>query len=106
MAPEGKSIVVLPFQNLRPAPDRPGDAAHEKPLALSGAVACDAQALPILIGLGISELVVAPAAVPMVKFQIRGLTMESCRSLAQQALGLATAGEVRALANSKIKIDT
>jgi phosphoenolpyruvate-protein kinase (PTS system EI component) len=51
----------------------------------------------LLLGLGVTELSVVPAAIPRLKALIRGLTLGQCRDLAQRALELGTAGEVRRL---------
>jgi phosphocarrier protein FPr len=53
-------------------------------------------AVPILIGLGVDELSIAIKDIPLVKAQIRTLTLEQCRARAEQALACATAREVRA----------
>lgn len=72
-------------------------AAAGKLVAVCGGVAADSQAVPILLGLGVRELSVVPAAVPALKQQIRGLRILECRELAMRSLGAATATEVRAL---------
>ena len=74
-----------------------GARAHNKPLAISGVLANDPLAIPILIGLGAKELSVVATAVPNIKSQIRALNMAVCRELAQKALSLATAVEVRGI---------
>jgi phosphoenolpyruvate-protein phosphotransferase len=73
-----------------------GDAAG-KLVAVCGGVAADRTAVPILLGLGIRELSVVPAAIPALKRQIGGLRIEECRELAQRCLQLGSAGEVRGL---------
>ena len=67
------------------------------PAAVCGALAGDLAAVPLLLGLGVSELSVGPAQVPSVKARVREATMESCRALAVRALEASTAAEVRAL---------
>ncbi|MFA5138116.1 MAG: phosphoenolpyruvate--protein phosphotransferase [Elusimicrobiota bacterium] len=74
-----------------------GAVAHERSVGVCGAAAGDPQAIPLLIGLGVSELSVSPPAVPAVKAEIRRLKSASCRELAIQALGAASAAEVRAM---------
>ena len=62
-----------------------------------GEAAADASLVPLLIGLGVDELSVAPASIG--RSRPRGsLDVERCRALAARALGAATAGEVRAIA--------
>jgi len=70
---------------------------HGRRTAVCGGIASDPQAVPLLVGLGIGELSVAVPSIPVVKAQIRGLRLEDCRALAQQALACATAADVRAL---------
>ncbi|MET0534372.1 MAG: phosphoenolpyruvate--protein phosphotransferase [Steroidobacter sp.] len=77
------------------------DAADEnhKLVAVCGGLASEPAAVPILIGLGVKELSVVPTLVPQLKSLIRTLTLDACRSLAQKALSMETAEEVRTLAN-------
>ena len=53
--------------------------------------------MPILIGLGVTELSASVPAIAMIKAQIRKLTMTQCRQLAARALAADTAADVRAL---------
>jgi phosphoenolpyruvate-protein phosphotransferase len=69
-----------------------------KLVAVCGGVAADRLAVPILLGLGVRELSVVPAAVPAIKRQIRALRIEDCRELAARCLELASPAEVRARA--------
>ena len=71
--------------------------AAGKMVAVCGGVAADRFAVPILLGLGVRELSVVPAAVPAVKRQIRALGISGCRELAMSCLDLASPAEVRAL---------
>lgn len=71
--------------------------AHKRWVGVCGGIAGDPQAVPILIGLGVDELSVSVPAIPAVKAQVRSLTLKDCQSLAQKALTLGTAAEVRAL---------
>ena len=73
-----------------------GAARHGRPVAVCGGLASDAQAVPILIGLGVTELSVVPKLIPQSKALIRGLTLERCRALASRALELTSAADVRA----------
>jgi phosphoenolpyruvate-protein phosphotransferase/dihydroxyacetone kinase phosphotransfer subunit len=66
-------------------------------VAVCGEAASDELAIPVLVGLGVRELSVAPPAVPRVKAAVRELDVERCASLAREALTLAGAGEVRKL---------
>jgi phosphocarrier protein FPr len=62
-----------------------------------GEAASDELAIPVLVGLGIRELSVSPYAVPRVKAAIRELNVGRCVALAQHALTLAGADDVRKL---------
>jgi len=74
-------------------------AAEEegKWVGVCGGIASDPQAVPLLIGLGVAELSVSVPTIPGIKAQIRTLDMTECKRLAQQALELESAEEVRAL---------
>jgi phosphoenolpyruvate-protein phosphotransferase len=68
-----------------------------KTVAVCGGVAADRIAVPVLLGLGIRELSVVPAAIPAIKRQIRAVRIADCRALASRCLELGTAAEVRSL---------
>jgi phosphocarrier protein FPr len=74
-----------------------GAHAHKRWVGVCGALAGDPQAVPILVGLGVDELSVSLPAVPAVKALIRGLSYDSCRRLANEALNAADAPDVRKL---------
>jgi phosphoenolpyruvate-protein phosphotransferase len=74
-----------------------GGARHGRTVAVCGSLASEIAAAPILIGLGVTELSAAPAAIPDLKAAIRDLTMDQCRDIAERALTCASAAEVRAL---------
>ena len=71
-------------------------------VAVCGEAASDELAIPVLIGLGVRELSVSPPAVPRVKATVRELDVERCAVLAQQALTLPGADEVRKLVLSEL----
>jgi phosphocarrier protein FPr len=73
--------------------------AHDrgKWVGVCGGMAGDAQAVPILVGLGLDELSVSVPAVAAVKAQVRALSFEACRELAARALDAETEAEVRAM---------
>ena len=73
-----------------------GNAAG-KLVAVCGGVAADRTAVPILLGLGVRELSVVPAAIPELKSQIGSLRIADCETLAQRCLGLGSAAEVRGM---------
>ena len=74
-----------------------GSARRARPIGVCGAVASDPRAAPILIGLGVTELSAAPAAVPELKALVRTLTLGPCRELAARACNQVSAADVRAL---------
>ena len=70
---------------------------NAKLVAVCGGMAAEPAAVPLLIGLGVRELSVVPAAVPALKRQVRELTLSECAALAARCLELESAAEVRAL---------
>jgi multiphosphoryl transfer protein len=74
-----------------------GAAVHHCPVAVCGGLASDPEAVPLLIGLGVTELSVVPSFIPRLKALLRELALADCRALARRALQLTTAAEVRAL---------
>jgi phosphoenolpyruvate-protein phosphotransferase len=72
--------------------------SYGRRVAVCGGLASDPTAAPILIGLGVHELSVVPSFIPQLKTLISGLSLDTCRELARQALELETAEAVRALA--------
>jgi phosphocarrier protein FPr len=73
-----------------------GAHAAGKWVGVCGNLGSKPMAVPILIGLGVDELSIAIKDIPLVKAQIRTLTLAQCRARAEQALACATAREVRA----------
>jgi phosphocarrier protein FPr len=70
------------------------DAAG-KWVGVCGELAGDPLAIPILIGLGVKELSMASGSIPRAKQIIRALKIADARSLAVQAVQVASAEEVR-----------
>lgn len=68
---------------------------HDRPVAVCGGLASDLTAVPILIGLGVTELSVVPALIPQIKALIGTLTLDRCKALAQTALRQESAAAVR-----------
>ncbi len=71
--------------------------AHGKWVGVCGELGSDPQAVPLLVGLGVSELSVNPPAVPATKETVREVDAGAAAALAREALGLDSAEEVRAL---------
>ncbi len=70
---------------------------HGRLVAMCGGLASDPVAVPVLLGLGVSEISVVPSIIPQLKHLIGRLTMDACRSLAQRALAQESAEAVRSL---------
>jgi multiphosphoryl transfer protein len=68
-----------------------------KLVAVCGGMAAEPAAVPLLVGLGVRELSVVPAAVPALKRRVRDLTVSDCAALATRCLEVESAAEVRAL---------
>jgi phosphoenolpyruvate-protein phosphotransferase len=77
-----------------------GGAAHGRWTGVCGGLAADAEAVPLLIGMGVSELSVPGAAVAETKALVRTLDLAKCRAVAAQALTAPDADAVRALVSS------
>ncbi|WJT00387.1 phosphoenolpyruvate--protein phosphotransferase [Novosphingobium humi] len=75
-----------------------GGARHGKWVGVCGGLASDPLAVPILIGLGVTELSAAPAMVAEIKALVRSVDVANCRSLAARVLDAEGAAQVRALA--------
>lgn len=72
-------------------------ARHDRLVAVCGGLASDPVAVPVLLGLGVTELSVVPAVIPQLKHLIGSLTLERCRALAQRALQQESAEAVRTM---------
>lgn len=77
-----------------------GGAAHGRWTGVCGGLAADPEAVPLLIGLGVTELSVPGAAVAETKALVRTLDLARCRTIAAQALTAPDADAVRALVSS------
>ncbi len=66
-------------------------------VGVCGELAADADAVPLLLGLGVDELSMAPQRIPAVKVIIRQWSYTRAKQLARQALALSSATAVRAL---------
>jgi phosphocarrier protein FPr len=78
--------------------------AHGAAVHVCGELAADPVAVPLLVGLGVGELSVAPPLVPAVKERVRETSAEAAGGLATRALELAEAAEVRALVRSQLPV--
>lgn len=75
------------------------EAAHKHDcwVGVCGGIAGEPQAVPILVGLGVDELSVGLPLIPAVKARVREYSYKECQELAEKALGMEEAAEVRAL---------
>lgn len=105
----GNSAVASAIDGLHPAVLRlialtcEGGARHGRWTGVCGSLASDPLAVPLLLGLGVAELSATPAQVPDIRALVTGLTIESCRALAAQALECGSAAEVRELVREFLK---
>ncbi len=76
--------------------ERIADAAASagRPLSVCGEMAANPLHALLLIGLGVYELSMSPAAIPRVKAVLRGATAASARAAAEACLGMATSAEI------------
>ncbi|GAA0303629.1 phosphoenolpyruvate--protein phosphotransferase [Sphingomonas oligophenolica] len=74
-----------------------GGGAHGRWTGVCGGLAAEPAAIPILIGLGVTELSVPAAAIAETKALVRTLGLAACRTLAAAALDAPDAAAVRAL---------
>lgn len=65
------------------------------PVAMCGELAGSAEAIPLLVGLGLDELSMNGPAIPRAKDVVRGCDMVACARLAERALELPDAAAVR-----------
>ena len=102
----GNPAVASDLDGLHPAVLRliartcEGGAVHGKWTGVCGGLASDPLAVPILIGLGVTELSSAPALVPEIKALVATLTIDACRAHAAAAMTCISAADVRTLARS------
>ncbi|MDZ7361044.1 MAG: phosphoenolpyruvate--protein phosphotransferase [candidate division KSB1 bacterium] len=99
----GNDRIAHLYENLHPAVLRVIksviDAGHRRGVwvGMCGEMAADRLATVLLVGMGIDELSVSPIDVPEIKKIIRRTSFGDAKKLAQKALTLATATEIRQL---------
>lgn len=71
--------------------------AHRKWVGVCGELASDPAAVPLLVGLGVTELSVNPPAIPATKEAVRRVDAGAAQALATDAQRLSSAEDVRAL---------
>jgi phosphoenolpyruvate-protein phosphotransferase/dihydroxyacetone kinase phosphotransfer subunit len=78
--------------------------SHGKWVGICGELAGDADAAPVLVGLGIDELSMNGTGIPLIKQLIRTLDFSVVQALAKASLALETAADVRALLKSGLEL--
>ena len=73
------------------------------PVTVCGQMSSDPKAVPLLVGMGLRQLSVAPHAIPEVKEVIRSLTIPRAQEIATQALQLDVARDVDAYLRGELK---
>ncbi|CAB3784516.1 hypothetical protein LMG28688_01885 [Paraburkholderia caffeinitolerans] len=82
-----------------------GASKHGKWVGVCGALAGDPLAVPLLVGLGVTELSVDPVSVPTIKARVRKLDYSQCRERAFEVLALESAQAVRAASRASWPLD-
>ncbi|MCG5077172.1 phosphoenolpyruvate--protein phosphotransferase [Paraburkholderia tagetis] len=82
-----------------------GASKHGKWVGVCGALAGDPLAVPLLVGLGVTELSVDPVSVPTIKARVRKLDYSQCRERAFEVLALESAQAVRAASRANWPLD-
>jgi phosphocarrier protein FPr len=79
------------------------EAAHArgKWVGVCGELAGDPAAAPVLVGLGVDELSLAPAGIPRIKAVVRGLNYGEAQILAHQVLAASDAPQARKIVQGK-----
>ncbi len=77
-------------------------AAKGRMVGVCGGIAGDIQAVPILIGLGVTELSVSLPDIPKVRALVRKLSLNDCQALAGRALKMNAAKAVRELSPASL----
>ncbi|WP_164491822.1 phosphoenolpyruvate--protein phosphotransferase [Staphylospora marina] len=67
------------------------------PVGMCGELAGDPEMTPLLVGLGLDELSMSPSSIPEVKARVRAVDFKKAALLAEKALELESADEVRRL---------
>ncbi len=81
------------------------DAGHAKGIwvGVCGQMAADPVLAPLLVGMGVDELSVAPQAVPLVKDAVRSVSYEQSRQLAETVLGCRSGTEALRLCREMVR---
>ncbi len=93
-SPYHPAVLHLIAQTIR------GAHAYGKWVGLCGELAGDPLAMPLLLGLGLDEFSMVPAAVPTAKHEMRRWEMKECQQVADHALSLTNTEAVRSYLKS------
>ncbi|MDP2865984.1 MAG: putative PEP-binding protein, partial [Elusimicrobiota bacterium] len=74
-----------------------------KPVSVCGEMASDPFAIPLLVGMGVDVLSVPPKIYLRAKYAVRAMNFEKFSGIAQRALSLPTAEEIRRLVEEEVK---
>lgn len=74
-----------------------GARAHGRLVAVCGEAGGDPQVAPLLVGLGVGELSMTPASIPLIKEALSRFSSQQLSDLARRALGMATLQDAQAL---------
>lgn len=74
---------------------------HDKWVGVCGGIASDVSAVPILIGLGVSELSLSMPSIPLIKATVRKLDSKECFEVSQDCLKAKDAKEIREIISAK-----
>jgi phosphotransferase system enzyme I (PtsI) len=66
-----------------------------KPVSICGELACDRQAIPLLIGLGLRKFSMGAASVASFKRTISAINAQKCEKFAEKVMELSSADEVK-----------
>ncbi len=79
-------------------------ARHNLPVSLCGEMAADPATLPLLIGLGLADFSMSPAAVPAARSVVAGLRASDARRLAARVMRLTNLNDIeRCLARGPLR---
>ena len=82
-----------------------GAGAHQRQVAVCGGLASDPMGAILLVGLGVTELSVTPAAVPAIKTRLRKVTLDQCKDIAARALDETSPRNVRRMIGEALGAD-
>ena len=77
--------------------------ASGKPVGVCGEAAADPLLAPVLVGLGVNSLSMAPVALNPVRATLAKLTLDQCRTLAERALAAPDASAARELVAAAVR---